>query len=84
MCFNDFDFDNDYEEDFIEDQLDDFGTEKEFFGLEKEQEDVNQEDDKKIFDFEEAFVIGGMIAGNAYEDALDEQESKEKKGKIRP
>ena len=47
--------------------------------LEKFDEEVIQ---KSVFDFQEAFIIGGMIVGQAYEEGLDEKEVIKKKSWI--
>ena len=86
MCFNDdFDFDgyddmddlgDDFSEDLFEDEF-----EPELDELEMQEENNDEPiDPESLFDFQEAFIIGGMIVGQAYEDSLDEKEQRNKKG----
>jgi len=83
MCYDDFDFDGYYDmddpdDDFQEDMLnDEFEPEQDEFELESEIEDhFTSEPDgpESAFDFQDAFILGGMIVGQAYEEALDEKE----------
>ena len=84
MHFNDdFDFDDydgvddpddDFQEDIIEEE---FESElDEVNSLDEFDEEIIQE---SAFDFQDAFILGGMIVGQAYEDALDEKETKKTK-----
>ena len=81
MCYDDFDFDDydDMDDDFSEDLIDEeFESElDETNSLDEFNEEIIQE---SAFDFQEAFIIGGMIVGQAYEDGLDEKEQRNKKG----
>ena len=85
MCYDDFDFD-DYDgvdDDFSEDLLDEeFEPEPDELDMEAESDEpvYNESDDpESAFDFQEAFIFGGMIIGQAYEEALDEKEQRDKK-----
>ena len=89
MCFNDdFDFDghdgiDDPGDDFSEDMFEEeFEPELDEFGMEVETDepiDFEQETPESAFDFQDAFILGGMIVGQAYEEALDEKEQTKKK-----
>jgi hypothetical protein len=79
MCFNDdFDFDDydgmeDMDDDFTEDLFD------EEFEPEPDDMDMDAKPDDPVspespFDFQDAFILGGMIVGQAYEEMLDEKE----------
>ena len=82
MNFNDdFDFD-DY--DGMDDPDDDFSEdifEEEF---EPEQDELGIDTESNEFasglDIYEVMILGGMIVGQAYEEALDEKEQRNKKG----
>lgn len=80
MCYDDFDFDgiDDPDDDFQEDEFnDEFRPEQDELDIEAESEDpvANGSDDPEAaFGFREAFILGGMIVGQAYEEALDEKE----------
>ena len=79
MCYDDFDFDDydgmdDPDDDFQEDIFD------EEFESESDQFDAQEDDAESAFGFREAFILGGMIVGQAYEEALDEKEQRNKKG----
>ena len=85
MCYDDFDFDGfddgmgDPDDDFQEDMFDEFKPDADEFDIEAESggPDTNELDGPEIpFDFQDAFIIGGMIVGQAYEEALDEKEQK--------
>ncbi|MFC1817473.1 hypothetical protein ACFL0B_00065 [Thermodesulfobacteriota bacterium] len=82
MCFNDnFDFDgyddmddpgDDFSEDILEDEF-----EPEMDELEAENDEPfapESEGPESTFDFQDAFILGGIIVGQAYEEALDEKE----------
>ena len=87
MCFNDdFDFDgydgmedpdDDFSEDMFEEEvepeLDEFEAQDEI----DEPFDTESANPDSSFDFHEAFILGGMIIGQAYEEALDEKEQRE-------
>ena len=81
MCFNDdFDFDgyddyNGVEDDFSEDILD------EEFDPESDELEIDTESNEFAsgLDFYEVMILGGMIVGQAYEEALDEKEQRDKK-----
>ncbi|MEA1933960.1 MAG: hypothetical protein U9N60_05965 [Thermodesulfobacteriota bacterium] len=86
MCdFDDFDYDglDDMDDDFIEDALLDKYDEYNAPDMETELPDElntpEPEPSKSSFDMEEVFILGGMIAGLAWEDALDEKEQRKKK-----
>ena len=89
MCFNDdFDFDgyDDYDgvdDDFSEDMFEEeFEPEQDEFEMEAEIDeysDPEPETPESAFDFQDAFILGGMIVGQAYEEALDEKEQTKKK-----
>ena len=88
MIFNDdFDFDcyEDYDgvdDDFQEDMFDEFEPEQDELDMEAESDEpvYNESDDpESAFDFQDAFILGGMILGQAYEEALDEKEQRDKK-----
>ncbi|MFC1827111.1 hypothetical protein ACFLZQ_04185 [Thermodesulfobacteriota bacterium] len=82
MCYDDFDFDgydgmDDPDDDFQEDMFDEFEPEQDELDLEAESDEpvYNESDDpESAFDFQDAFILGGMILGQAYEEALDEKE----------
>ena len=90
MCFNDdFDFDDydgmdDLDDDFSEDLFEeDFEPELDELEMQEENDEPfapESEDTESAFGFREAFIIGGMIVGQAYEDGLDEKEQRNKKG----
>ena len=78
MCYDDFDFDDydgmdDPDDDFQEDIFD------EEFESESDQFDAQEDDAEWAFGFREAFTLGGIV-GQAYEEALDEKEQRNKKG----
>lgn len=85
MCFNDdFDMDgldgpdDDFQEDVFEEEF-----EPEIDELEMEAEDPATpefEPPESVMDFQDVFVIGGMIVGLAYEETLDAKEQRDKKG----
>ena len=86
MCFNDdFDFDgyDDYDgvdDDFSEDMFEE-EFEPEFDELETENDEPfapESEDPESAFGFREVFILGGIL-GQAYEEALDEKEQRDKK-----
>jgi len=87
MCFNDdFDFDSydgmdDPGDDFSEDMFEEeFEPELDEFEMEAENDEpfaTELENPKSPFDFQDAFILGGMIVGQAYEEALDEKEQRE-------
>ncbi len=90
MCFNDdFDFDgyddgmDDLDDDFSEDMFEEeFEPELDEFEAQEENSesvDTESEDPESAFGFREAFILGGMIVGQAYEEALDEKEQTKKK-----
>jgi len=73
MCYDDFDFDG-YDD--MDDMDDDFAEE---FEVGQEEFDMEAEPGEPAapespFDFQDAFILGGMIVGQAYEEALDEKE----------
>ena len=76
---DDFDFDGyddmgDPDDDFLEDIID-----EEF---ESELDEFNQEViQESVFDFQDAFILGGMIVGQAYEDSLGEKEQQRQQDK---
>ena len=83
MCYDDFDFDGyddmgDPDDDFQEDMFDDeFEPEPDELDMEAESEELvanGPADPESAFDFQDAFILGGMIVGQAYEEALDEKE----------
>ena len=88
MCFNDdFDFDgyDDYDgvdDDFSEDIFDEeYESELDEFEAQDEIDEPfapESEDPELAFGFREAFIIGGIV-GQAYEEALDEKEERNKK-----
>ena len=89
MCYDDFDFDgydgmDDPDDDFSEDLFgDEFEPEHDEHELEAESEEPNAiepDDTEAAFDFQDAFILGGMILGQAWEDGLDEKEQRNKKG----
>jgi hypothetical protein len=75
MCFNDdFDFDgyDDMEDDFSEDMFEEeFEPELDEFEIDTESNEF-----ASGLDFYEVMILGGMIVGQAYEEALDEKEQK--------
>ena len=89
MNFNDdFDFDDydgmdDLDDDFSEDMFEEeFELESDEFGMEVETDepiDFEPETPESAFDFQDAFILGGMIVGQAYEETLDEKEQTKKK-----
>jgi hypothetical protein len=88
MCFNDdFDFDgyddmDDPGDDFAEDMFNESELDPVELDMEAESEEpvINEPDDPEAaFDFQDAFILGGMIVGQAYEEALDEKEQTKKK-----
>ena len=91
MCWNDdFDFDGfggmgDPDDDFHEDMFDEFEPEPDELDLDAGADDhfANEPDDpKSAFDFQDAFILGGMIVGQAYEEALDEKEQQKQQDKV--
>ena len=90
MCWNDdFDFDgydgmDDPDDDFQEDMFDEFEPELDELDMEAESQDpvaAGSDDPKGAFDFQDAFILGGMIVGQAYEEALDEKEQQKQRNK---
>ena len=90
MCdfFDDFDYDgledmdDDFIEDFIEDAfLDEYIAPDMETELRDELNTPELEPSKSSFDMEEVFILGGMIAGQAWEDALEKEQRKKKKPK---
>ena len=82
---DDFDFDGyddgiyDPDDDFQEDIFDEFEPEPDELNMEANPEEsvTNGPDDpESAFGFREAFILGGMIVGQAYEEAQDEKEQK--------
>ena len=88
-CHNDdFDFDgfddmDDPDDDFQEDMFnDEFEPEADELDMGAEFEDPvynGPDDPESAFDFQDAFILGGMVVGQAYEEALDEKEKSKKK-----
>ena len=85
MNYDDFDFDDyddwgDPDDDFQEDIFDDefkLGAGELDMEVESEEPGTNEPDDSEaVFDFQDAFILGGMIVGQAYEEVLDEKELK--------
>jgi hypothetical protein len=77
MCYDDFDFD-DYDgvdDDFSEDLF------EEEFEPELDELEIDTESNEFAsgLDFYEVMILGGMIVGQAYEEALDEKEQTKKK-----
>ena len=90
MCdfFDDFDYDglddmDDMDDDFIEDAFWDVYDAPDMESeLPDESNTPEPEPSESSFDMKEVFILGGMIVGQAWEDALDEKEQrKEKKPK---
>ena len=84
MCFNDdFDFDGYDDYDGVDDPDDDFQEDifDEEFEPEMDELEIDTESNEFAsgLDFYEVMILGGMIVGQAYEDALDEKEQKNKK-----
>ncbi|OGQ97425.1 MAG: hypothetical protein A2521_08550 [Deltaproteobacteria bacterium RIFOXYD12_FULL_57_12] len=88
MCgFDEFDPDDlddldDPDDDFQEDLFEDIEPEVDGFEMDDEAEEpATPEPDapESGLDFQEIFILGSMIAGQAYEEALDEAEEKKKK-----
>ena len=88
MNFNgDFDFDgyddgmdDDFSEDLFEEE---FEPELDEFKAQEENDESfvpESENPESAFDFREAFILGGIIVGQAYEEALDEKEQRDEKG----
>ena len=81
MCFNDdFDFDgyDDYDgvdDDFSEDIFEEEVTPE----LDELEIDTESNEFASGLDFYEVMILGGMIVGQAYEEALDEKEQRDKK-----
>ena len=74
MCYDDFDFDNydgmdDPDDDFQEDIFDEFDSEPDELEIDTESIEF-----ASGLDFYEVMILGGMIVGQAYEEALDEKE----------
>ena len=88
MCYDDFDGYDDYDDglddDFSEDMFEEeFESELDEFEAQEENDEPfapESEDSESAFGFREAFILGGMIVGQAYEEALDEKEQRNKKG----
>ena len=83
MCFNDdFDFDgydgmDDPGDDFSEDLFDEFEPEPDELDMEADFEEPvanDPADPGPAFDFQDAFILGGMILGQAWEEGQDEKE----------
>ena len=82
MNYDDFDFDDyddlgDPDDDFQEDIFDEFKPEPDELDMDAESEEPladELDDPAAAFDFQDAFILGGMIVGQAYEEALDEKE----------
>jgi len=91
MCYDDFDFDDydgidDPDNDFQDDMFNEFEPEADELDMEAEfEEPVTNEpgDPEPTFDFQDAFILGGMIVGQAYEEAQDEKENATKKDEIK-
>jgi hypothetical protein len=91
MSWNDdFDFDgfddmDDPDDDFQEDIFDEeFEPEPDELDIEAEfEKPINNEPDypESAIDFQDAFILGGMIVGQAYEESLDEKEQQEQQAK---
>ena len=81
MCdFDDFDYDG-LDDDFIEDAFWDVydAPDMESELPPDESNTPELEPSESSFDMKEVFILGGMIAGLAWEDALDEKEQRKKK-----
>jgi len=81
MCFNDdFDFDGYDDYDGVDDDFSEDLFEEEF---EPEMDELEIDTESNEFasglDFYEVMILGGMIVGQAYEEALDEKEQRDKK-----
>ena len=81
MCFNDdFDFDGYDDYDGVDDDFSEDLFEEEF---EPKMDEVEIDTESNEFasglDFYEVMILGGMIVGQAYEEALDEKEQRDKK-----
>ena len=79
MCFNDdFDFDGYDDYDGVDDDFSEDMFEEEF---EPEMDELEIDTESNEFasglDFYEVMILGGMIVGQAYEEALDEKEQRE-------
>jgi hypothetical protein len=64
------------DDDFQEDVFDEFEPEADELDMETESEEpviIEPDDPEAAFDFQDAFILGGMIVGQAYEEALDEK-----------
>jgi hypothetical protein len=88
MCYDDFDFDgydgmDDPDDDFQEDIFDEeFEPELDEFDAQEENDEPfapESENSESAFGFREVFILGGKF-GQAYEEALDEKEQRNKKG----
>ena len=81
MCYDDFDFDgndgmDDLDDDFSQDLFD------EEFAPELDELEIDTESNEFAsgLDIYEVMILGGMIVGQAYEEALDEKEQRNNKG----
>lgn len=86
MCdFDDLNYDcpdglDDMDDDFIEDAFWDVYDAPDMESeLPDEPNTPEPEASESSFDMEEVFIFGGMIVGQAWEDALDEKEQRKKK-----
>ena len=81
MCFNDdFDFDGYDDYDGVDDDFSEDLFEEEFEPeLDELEIDTESNEFASGLDFYEVMILGGMIMGQAYEEALDEKEQRDKK-----
>ena len=80
MNYDDFDFDDydgvddDFSEDLFEEEFEPVPDELDM-EAESDEPVYNESDDpESAFDFQDAFIRGGMIVGQAYEEILDQKE----------
>ena len=80
MCYDDFDFDG---YDGMDDPGDDFSDDTFEEKIEPEPDELETDTESNEFaselDIYEVMILGGMIVGQAYEEALDEKEQKNNK-----
>jgi hypothetical protein len=80
MCYDDFDFDgydgmDDPDDDFSNDMFEEEVTPE----LDELEIDTESNEFASRLDFHEVMILGGMIVGQAYEEAMDEKEQTKKK-----
>ena len=70
-----FDPSDDFQEDLFDEQDDGIGG---LIDEDSNSQEFTRDDEEKQFDMGEAVIMGSMIAGNAYEEAIDRRQLKKK------